>query len=111
MHAHERRDGRVNPGQLQRDHSVEQAGATWAAIALAGKARDAEFGDGRDQVVRELFPGPVVVDDRSDRLLHELPDAPDCRQPVRIEQLLERVEVGGQRGIHVVSFTGYLMRG
>jgi hypothetical protein len=74
VHAEERRDGRVHPGQLHRDHAIQQVAAARAAEALVQLAGDAEPAEAVHQVERELLPGPVVVDDRLNRLLHELSD-------------------------------------
>ena len=94
VHAEERPDRRVHPGQLHRDHAVQQEAATGAAVALVQLAGDAELAEVAHQVVRELLPGPVVVDDGLDRLLHELPDPVQELAALGFEGLLEQVEVG-----------------
>ena len=68
--------------------------AAGAAVAGVGHAGDAELGEARDQLVRELLPGPVAVDDRPDLLGHELPGAHQGVAAGVVEQLLEMVEVG-----------------
>jgi len=93
VHAHERGDRRVGPGQLHRDHPVQERAAARAAVAVVGRAGDAQPREPRDQVVRELLPGPVVVDDRLDLLGHELPRAPEGVPAVVVQQLLQAVEV------------------
>jgi hypothetical protein len=91
----------VDPGQFHRDHAVQQRAAAGTVVALVGRARDAERGDPRDGLERELLASPVPVDDRLDLLGHELPGALD-RVPARVvEQLLQPVEVGVSGVRHV----------
>jgi len=94
VHAEERADRRVHPGQLHRDHAVQQVAAPRAAVALEQLTGDAQPSEAVHQVERELFPGPVVIDDGLDRLLHELPDPAQQLAPLVVERLLEQVEVG-----------------
>ena len=94
VHPAERGHRRVGPGQLHREHPVQQRAAAGAAVAGIGRAGDPEPGEGRDQLVRELLPGPVPVDDRPDLLGHELPGALHGVAAGIVEQLLQVVEVG-----------------
>ena len=100
----------VDPRQLQRDHAVEQAAAAGAAVADTGQAGDAEAGEPRNEVVRELLACPVLVDHWRDRALHEVAHLHDQLVAVGIEQLLERVEVGVNGLLHVRASFGLLAR-
>ena len=94
MHAHEGADGGVGAAQLHGHQAVDERPATGAAGCVVGQARDAELGDLRDQVVRELGPDPVVVDHRLDDLVHEAAHAAQQLAVLLLEEELEAEEVG-----------------
>ncbi len=99
VHAEERGDGRVDPGQLHGDHAVEQVAAARAAVPGVGLPRDAELPQaGHHEVVGEFLPGPVVVDHRLDRLLHELPGPGQQLAALKVEGPLDQVEVAVGHG-------------
>jgi hypothetical protein len=101
VHAHERGDRAVRARQLHGDHAVQQRVAAGAAVAFTGQAGDTERRQAGDQLVRELLPGPVVVDDGANFFLHELADGEKLLPACGAEQLLERVKVRVDDRVHV----------
>ncbi len=96
VHAHERGHRRVRPGDLHRQHAVEQRAAAGTAVALVGDPGDAEAGEPGYELVRELLAGPQPVDDRLDLLSHEVPGPLHGVAPGVGQQLLDPVEVTHQ---------------
>src|SRR3954451_1381440 len=95
VHAHERGHRRVAAGQLHGEHPVGKSRAARTAVAGVLGAGDAELSEPRDEFAGKLPAGPVLVDDRLDLLVHELPDAVEQRPVVVAQQRLEVVEVRG----------------
>ena len=66
------------------------------AIRASAESNDAQRRELRDQLVRELGPCPVVVDDRRDLLLGEVAHPAHQGATVLVEQVLVAVEVTPQ---------------
>jgi hypothetical protein len=92
--AEEGLDRRVDAGQLQRGHPVGERAAARAARSVVRQAGDAEAGEAGHELMRELGPRPVVVDDRLDVLLHVLAHLVQPCAVLVLEQQLEAEEVG-----------------
>ena len=75
-----------------------QGAASRAARSVVRQAGDAELGDARDQLVRELRAGPVVVDHRLDLAGHERAHVAEQLAVLVLEQQLEAQEVR-ERGV------------
>src|SRR5262249_769413 len=76
--------------------AVEQPATAGGAVAPVPDPCDidVERAQLRDDLVRELVPGPIVLDDRCDFGLHEITYALDNRPFLRIEQIGNPVEIG-----------------
>jgi hypothetical protein len=94
--AEERGDRRVDAGELHRHERAQQAAGGGAVGALVAEADDVERCELRDQLVRELGPRPVVLDDRRDLPLGEVAHAAHQGAAVLVEQVLVAVEVTPQ---------------
>ena len=99
LHADEGREAGVDARELERDPPAVERGVLEALGLGPHRPEHAEPADLGDEVHRELGAVPVVVGDRAQLALQELPDLHDVRVLVRGEEVLERVEVARQEGV------------
>lgn len=93
----ERRHGRVDMCQLQRDEAREEVARPGFRGVRVGPVHQAELPEALDQLEREFGPGPAVVDDRGDLRAEERAKGLDLLPLTVRQQFLVRVEVGGQQ--------------
>ena len=70
--AEEGADAAIGARPLEADESGRQHAETRAGVTVDRAAGDAELGDLRDELERELLALPVVVDDRNDLAVAEV---------------------------------------
>src|SRR5215472_16887718 len=102
-------DGGVDARHLHSDEAVEQPATAGGAVALVPDPCDIDVERAQlgDDLVRELVPGPIVLDNRCDFGLHEIAYALDNRPLLRIEQVgnLVEIAVDGRRRIFLLAHT------
>src|SRR5262249_14764593 len=102
-------DGGVDARHLHSDEAVEQPATAGGAVALVPDPCDIDVERAQlgNDLVRELVPGPIVLDDRCDFGLHEIAYALDNRPLLRIEQVgnLVEIAVDGRRRIFLLAHT------